>query len=120
MASRLDRLPALNRTDAEAIEAFAARARAQLGPRLVDLRLFGSKARGDATAESDIDILVVVSVPRDEELKLQREASDIAFDVNLEHDVFISPCVLSEEHVRDPVWGRTPFLKTVRRESVAL
>ena len=42
-----------------AIADFVTRIRADLGPHLVDLRLFGSVARRDAHPDSDIDILVV-------------------------------------------------------------
>jgi predicted nucleotidyltransferase len=44
--------------DAAAVAAFAERVRACLGERLVGLRLFGSKARGDAHDYSEIDIAV--------------------------------------------------------------
>ena len=37
----------------------------QLSGNVVDVRLFGSEARGEATSESDIDVLVVVQ-PEDE------------------------------------------------------
>lgn len=42
------------------VEEFRDRVRAMLGSRLRDLRLFGSKVRGDAGAESDIDLLVLL------------------------------------------------------------
>jgi hypothetical protein len=51
---------------------------------------------------------------------LEREAIDIAFDLNLQHDVFISPCVVTDGMLADPAWGQTPFFRAVRRESVAL
>ena len=104
----------------QAISDFAERLRAALGDRLVDLRLFGSVARGDAQPDSDIDILVVVQAAADERGLVEREAVDIAFDVNLTHEVYISPRVLTASLLTDPVWGQTPFLKAVRRESVAL
>lgn len=104
----------------QAITDFAERLRGELGSRLVELRLFGSVARGDAQPDSDIDVLVVVQAAADERGRLEREAVDIAFDVNLQHDVFISPCVVTESTLADPVWGQTPFLRAIRRESVAL
>lgn len=42
------------------VEEFRGRLRALLGERLRDLRLFGSEARGQGGAESDIDLLVLV------------------------------------------------------------
>ena len=102
-----------------AIADFVRRVRSVLRNRVVDIRLFGSVARGDAQPDSDIDILVVVE-PEDERIRLERQTADIAFDVNMEHDVFISPCVLTAAMLADPVWGRTPFLTAVHREGVAL
>jgi predicted nucleotidyltransferase len=43
-----------------AIAEFSSRARACFGPRLVRLVVFGSQARGEATEDSDVDLLVVV------------------------------------------------------------
>src|SRR5947208_10249196 len=68
-----------------------------------------SVARGDARPDSDIDILIVVRADR-EPTRLERRAVDVAFDVNLQHDVYISPRVLTASMIADPVWGRTPFL----------
>jgi len=46
--------------DRQAVQEFVAQVRARRGNQLVALKLFGSKARGDDTPESDIDILVEV------------------------------------------------------------
>jgi predicted nucleotidyltransferase len=43
-----------------ALAEFAGKARAALGERLVRLVLYGSRARGDAAADSDVDLLAVV------------------------------------------------------------
>ena len=112
-------MPPLDRRHQVAIADFLKRLRPVLGDHLVDVRLFGSVARGDARPDSDIDILVVVQ-PDDERARLERVAVDTAFDVNLQHDVYISPRVLTPGILADPVWGQTPFLRAVQRESVAL
>jgi len=54
-----------------------------LSGNVLDVRLFGSEARGEATLESDIDVLVVVQ-PESERAALEDRVIDIAFDVNLE------------------------------------
>ncbi len=109
----------LDRRREAAIADFLRRLRSALEGHLVDVRLFGSVARGDAGPDSDIDILVVVQ-PDDDRARLERVAVDTAFDVNLLHDVYISPRVLTLGILADPVWGQTPFLRAVQRESVAL
>jgi predicted nucleotidyltransferase len=56
--------------------------------------LFGSKARGDSTPGSDIDILVIVD---QEDWRLSHAISDLAADVSLEYDVLIAPRVIGQE-----------------------
>lgn len=45
---------------------------------------------------------------------------DLAFDVNVEFGVYISPRVVTPGILDHPVWGATPFLAKVKRGSVAL
>jgi predicted nucleotidyltransferase len=42
------------------LQAYARLLRERFAERLRDLRLFGSRARGDADADSDVDVMVVV------------------------------------------------------------
>ena len=102
-----------------ALDRFAEQARQILGPQLLELRLFGSEARGDARPDSDLDVLVVVQ-PDAERTALEDRVIDIAFDVNLEFGLYISPRVVTPGILNDPVWRETPFLKNVVRESVPL
>jgi predicted nucleotidyltransferase len=102
-----------------ALADFVKRLREALSDNVLDVRLYGSEARGEATAESDIDVLVVVQ-PDSERSRLQERIVDIAFDVNVQFDVFISPCVLSPEILNHPVWRETPFIETVLKEGLRL
>ena len=112
-------MPSLNlsATDAAAVREFARAVRAALGPTLVDLRLFGSKARGEDDPYSDIDIAVVV---REVDRKIWDMVVDLAFDISLAHGVYISPRVISVAVLRDPVWCLTGFLQALEREGVTL
>ncbi len=103
--------------DAFALDEFTRRVRATLGPDLVALRLFGSKVRGHGSPDSDIDVAVVV---RQSASKIWDDVLDVAFKVNLAHDVYISPRVIEQRILEDPVWKITPFLQAVEREGVAL
>jgi predicted nucleotidyltransferase len=59
------------------------------GPRLKQVILFGSAARGEATPESDIDLLVVLEGPVDVVAEV-RVLTDLLFPVQLESDPYIS------------------------------
>ena len=108
---------ALSKRESEALDEFSTRIREALGPNLRELRLFGSKARGDARPDSDLDVLVVVASDR---VSAEDRAIDIAFDVNVASDLYISPRVVTAESLTDPVWRTTLFVQTVTREGVAL
>jgi len=50
----------LNKTDKAMLNQFKDILQQTLGDRLVELRLFGSRARGDAEEGSDFDVLIIV------------------------------------------------------------
>ena len=107
----------LNVKHTEALEAFAGAVRRLLGARLVELKLFGSHARGDAAPDSDLDVLVLVEQASS---ALENQVLDLAFDVNLAHDVYISPRVIGRRIFEDPVWRQTPFIRALEAEGAAL
>jgi predicted nucleotidyltransferase len=88
--------------------------------------LFGSKARGDAGKDADIDLLVVLrgnATPVGNGLyalgatdPIWREAVGQTFDLLLEYGVEISPTILHENEYREA----TPLLAHVRQEGIEL
>lgn len=78
-----------------AVLEFARRAREELGDRIVHIILYGSRARGDYTEDSDIDVLVVV---RDISAK---EADDrifpFAYEMLDKYEELLFASVLTEE-----------------------
>jgi predicted nucleotidyltransferase len=86
------------------------------GPRLKDVILYGSWARGEATAGSDIDLLIVLEgqvVPGQEIARM----IDIITDISLKHGELISVYPVSEENYS---LVNSPLLLNVRRESQSL
>ena len=86
------------------------------GDRLVKLVLYGSRARGDADAESDIDVLVVLRGQVALYDEIQRTSEDMA-DLLLEWGELVSCVFLSEE---DYLRQRSPLMLNVRREGVGI
>jgi predicted nucleotidyltransferase len=78
--------------------------------------LFGSRARGDARADSDIDLLVVL---RDEfdYSDVIALTSEIVVRLSLENDIVISTAFITKERFGKE---KSPFLLNVRREGVPL
>jgi len=84
------------------------------GDRLVEVLLFGSRARGDADPDSDIDVLVVLREPVQPATEIAR-TGDIVAGLSLTHDVVIS-CVFMDENRYRTRAG--PLLRNVRREGI--
>jgi predicted nucleotidyltransferase len=84
------------------------------GDRFQRTLVFGSRARGDALPDSDVDVLVVLGgdVHPYEEI---RRAGDLVADVSLNNDIYLSCIYTSESRFEN---AATPFLKAVRREGV--
>ena len=87
-----------------------------LGSQLDHVRLFGSRARGEARPESDIDVLVVVKGDVNYADLMQRTSALVA-RISLQNDVVISRVFISKDQFER---GQSPFLRNVRRESVAV
>ncbi len=79
---------------------------------IVDMKLFGSSARGDFSKSSDIDILVrLPKVDRN----IEEELFDIAYDLELEYDCLIDVIVLPENMV-----DTIPLYQNIEKEGVAI
>jgi len=107
----------LKSKDAAALEEFLRNVRFALGKNLLEAKLFGSKATGKGQLDSDIDVLVVVN---QNGVEIEDQVLDIAFSVNLKHDVYISPRVIDRSILADPVWSITPFLQAIAKEGISL
>ncbi len=94
MKSMLDhpRLRHLSPHERNVLAEFLSRLREQFGARIAHVWLFGSKARGDSDAESDIDLLIVT---RDGDDALAKAVGEIAYALNLEHGVLLCEYVVS-------------------------
>ena len=86
------------------------------GERLVCLVLFGSRARGDAAPESDLDVLVVLRGLVDPGEEIER-TGEFTASLSLKHDVVISRVFISAEQF---FAEQSPLLLNVRREGIPI
>ena len=100
-----------------ALADFVGRARALLGEELLDVRLFGSRARGEGGEGSDLDVaLIVTSRGR----RLRREVHGLTFDTAFDHGVEVEPLVIAEEQLRELVERELALGAILEREAIRL
>ena len=78
---------------------------------------FGSRARGDAARESDLDVCVVVD--RLDEQR-DREIIGIAWEVGFAHDVVISTLTFSQQEFAAGPLAVSPIVTSILHEGVAV
>jgi predicted nucleotidyltransferase len=108
-----------------ALAEYQSRLLARFPQRIRRIVLFGSKARGDAGPESDLDVLVVLGgggksqdgfYPLGLTDPAWREIVGMTFDLLMEYGVDISPTVISEDEFEEQ-----PLLaQTIVREGIEL
>lgn len=89
------------------------------GENLKSIIVYGSYARGDYNENSDIDIMILVSLP-EEEIKLSENSIyDGAFDLELKYGKVLSPVVKNQEFFE--YWSDTlPFYRNIKVEGVKI
>ena len=85
--------------------------------KVLELRVFGSRARGDASPESDLDVLVVVDCL---DHSIEKYISECAWEAGFYEDVLIMPVAVSMDAVKHSPLSESVFIKNVYREGVAV
>jgi len=88
-----------------------------LGAQLIELKLFGSKARGDDQPDSDIDVLVIVAT---DDSHIRESVYNIATDILLQTDLCISPKVISKNIFDRLRKENTSFIHNVSRDAITV
>ncbi len=87
--------------------------------RIKRIVLYGSYARGDYNKSSDIDIMILTDLTFEEIEDYRDKISDIAYDIELNTGVILSPIIKNIEKYNSRV-SFVPFYKNVEREGVVL
>ncbi len=84
------------------------------GERLVEVVLYGSHARGEADAESVVDVMVVLHGPVEPAREIRR-LSPLAVEIGLTHEKLISTFPISKEDYHSK---ESTLIQNVRREGI--
>ena len=90
-----------------------------LGDKLDKVILYGSYARGDYDSESDIDIMVLADIPREDANAVREQIWEYTGDMWMDYDVFVSLHIADSstfyQYIND-----LPFYMNVMRDGVVL
>ena len=99
----------------ELISLFADTLRKRLGPHLKQIVLFGSRARGDFSPESDYDLLIVVDEVTPD---IKEIINDVSGEFLYEYDKVFAAIPVTESKFKTSIYN--PLYLNVRREGISL
>ena len=115
--SEQSRLSHLQDIDQQAAIAFVDKVRQRFDGQLVSAMMFGSRARGDAEADSDMDMLVVMSSADPE---IRKAIHHLAVEVWLEYGIYLSTLVWSQAHWHQVAQLQTLLYQNICRDGIDL
>lgn len=81
--------------------------------------VYGSYARGDYSESSDIDVMILTSLSKEEIEHIENCIFDLSFDLELDSGFVINPILENEVHYR--YWlGVLPFYNNVEKEGIVI
>ena len=82
---------------------------------VLNLRVFGSRVRGNAVPDSDLDVFIEVEACTP---KLRRRISEVAWEVGFEMDRIISTVVTTRAELEHGAMGANPLVLNIEQEGV--
>jgi len=89
----------------------------ELGTQVLQIILFGSKARGDSNADSDVDVLILAN---EENRRLQERINIIASQISLDYDVLFNPLLIANVRWAQMMDERFSICRNVERDGIIL
>lgn len=84
---------------------------------LLDFRVFGSRARGEADEYSDMDVFVEVETLNPQ---LEEQFADIAWEVGFENFMMISCLIFTRDEIENSPLRASPIVESIFEEGVRI
>jgi len=115
--SRENRFECLSEQEQKVALEFVSRMRQRFDGQLVSAILFGSRARGEAEPESDMDVLVVLTTA---DVEMRKQVRYLAVDIGLECGIYPSTRIWSLAEWRSALEIQTQLYRNVQRDGIDL
>lgn len=107
----------LSNKEKNIISTFKKRIERKFPEEIMKVLIFGSKARGDAVKDSDIDILVIT---KSNDKKIIKEIRFTGYELEIDNNIVLSIQVLSNDYVDHLRNLPTQFIQNVDREAITV
>ena len=103
----------------EITEKVASLSKSVFGDKLDSTLLYGSYARGEQTSESDIDIMVLANVSKEELSYYKKPFISLTSELGLLHDVVVT-VTLKDTETFNKYLEAVPFYANVKKEGIRI
>jgi predicted nucleotidyltransferase len=84
---------------------------------IFDFRLFGSRAKGNAMWDSDLDLYIEVEALDPNQRRL---IHDLAWEIGSRSDIVISPIVITRNQLENTPFRATPIYQVIKQEGIMI
>ena len=107
----------LTSKERDIIKEFKSRVMERYPDEAINIIIFGSKARGEAFEESDIDILVIT---KSDDWRMGDQIRNIGYTLELKHNMILSIQVVSQGHIAYLKRIHSQFIRNIEKEGITL
>ena len=115
-----DSLVHLTSNERDALDAIVTRLHLHYRDDLLDVVLFGSKARGDFDEESDLDLLIVVRMQNDGYWEHWRKIGDLTWAIELEYGIVTTMIIKDESGYENMRKHKLLLYREIERDGITL